>query len=87
VDFSIFRHARVRRFLVMFPVISALLAFVSSLFRSRSSLCLEHLARFCRKFSSAAIYGMEARQNNLASFPINVLGLTLCRPQSHKRSQ
>jgi putative transposase len=28
----------------MFPVISALLAFVSSLFRSRTSLCLEHLA-------------------------------------------
>jgi putative transposase len=28
----------------MFPIISALLAFVASLFRSRASLCLEHLA-------------------------------------------
>ena len=44
VDFSIFRHASVRRFLLMFPIISALLAFVASLFRSRASLCLEHLA-------------------------------------------
>jgi putative transposase len=34
----------VRRFLIMLPVISALLAFVASLFRSRTSLCLEHLA-------------------------------------------
>ena len=29
----------------------------------------------------------EARQNNLASFPTNVVGLTLCRTQSHKPSQ
>ena len=28
----------------MLPVISALLAFVMGLFRSRASLCLEHLA-------------------------------------------
>jgi hypothetical protein len=28
----------------MLPVISALLAFVAGLFRSRASLCLEHLA-------------------------------------------
>jgi hypothetical protein len=28
----------------MFPIISALLAFVAGLFRSRASLCLEHLA-------------------------------------------
>jgi hypothetical protein len=28
----------------MFPIISALLAFVASLFRSRASLCLAHLA-------------------------------------------
>jgi hypothetical protein len=28
----------------MFPIISALLACVASLFRSRTSLCLEHLA-------------------------------------------
>jgi hypothetical protein len=28
----------------MFPIISALLAFMASLFRSRASLCLEHLA-------------------------------------------
>jgi putative transposase len=34
----------VRRFLIMLPVISALLAFVAGLFRSRASLCLEHLA-------------------------------------------
>src|SRR5262245_27658687 len=34
----------VRRFPLMLPVISALLAFVASLFRSRASLCLEHLA-------------------------------------------
>jgi transposase InsO family protein len=34
----------VRRLLIMLPVISALLAFVASLFRSRASLCLEHLA-------------------------------------------
>jgi putative transposase len=33
-----------RRFLLMFPIISALLAFVAGLFRSRASLCLEHLA-------------------------------------------
>jgi len=43
-DSSIFRHAMVRRFLIMLPVISALLAFVAGLFRSRASLCLEHLA-------------------------------------------
>src|SRR5918992_2902143 len=41
---SVFRHAIVRRFLMMLPVISALLAFVAGLFRSRASLCLEHLA-------------------------------------------
>jgi hypothetical protein len=29
---------------MMLPVISALLAFVAGLFRSRASLCLEHLA-------------------------------------------
>jgi hypothetical protein len=29
---------------MMFPVISALPAFVTGLFRSRASLCLEHLA-------------------------------------------
>jgi putative transposase len=34
----------VRRFLIMLPVILALLAFVAGLFRSRASLCLEHLA-------------------------------------------
>ncbi len=34
----------VRRFLIMLPIISALLAFVAGLFRSRASLCLEHLA-------------------------------------------
>jgi putative transposase len=34
----------VRRVLIMLPVISALLAFVVGLFRSRASLCLEHLA-------------------------------------------
>jgi putative transposase len=34
----------VRRFLIMLPVISALLAFVAGFFRSRASLCLEHLA-------------------------------------------
>jgi putative transposase len=34
----------VRRFLIMLPIISALLAFVVGLFRSRASLCLEHLA-------------------------------------------
>jgi putative transposase len=34
----------VRRLLIMLPVISALLAFVAGFFRSRSSLCLEHLA-------------------------------------------
>ena len=34
----------VRRLLLMLPVISALLAFLASLFRSRASLCLEHLA-------------------------------------------
>jgi hypothetical protein len=34
----------VRRFLIMLPVISALLAFVAGLFRSRASLGLEHLA-------------------------------------------
>jgi putative transposase len=33
-----------RRFLIVLPVISALLAFVLGLFRSRASLCLEHLA-------------------------------------------
>src|SRR5215510_9540652 len=33
-----------RRFPFMLPVISALLAFVASLFQSRASLCLEHLA-------------------------------------------
>ena len=43
-DVSIFRHASVRRLLLMFPIISALLSFVVSLFRSRASLCLEHLA-------------------------------------------
>ena len=43
-DSSIFRHAMVRRVLIMLPVISALLAFVAGLFRSRASLCLEHLA-------------------------------------------
>jgi hypothetical protein len=34
----------VKRFLIMLPVISALLAFVAGLFRSRASLCLAHLA-------------------------------------------
>jgi hypothetical protein len=34
----------VRRFLIMLPVISALLAFVAGFFRSRAALCLEHLA-------------------------------------------
>jgi hypothetical protein len=34
----------VRRFLIRLPVISALLAFVAGLCRSRASLCLEHLA-------------------------------------------
>jgi putative transposase len=34
----------VRRFLIMLPVISALVACVTSLFRSRASLHLEHLA-------------------------------------------
>jgi hypothetical protein len=33
----------VRRFLIMLPVISTLLAFVAGLFRSQASLCLEHL--------------------------------------------
>jgi hypothetical protein len=33
----------VRRFLIMLPVISTLLAFVAGFFRSRASLCLEHL--------------------------------------------
>jgi putative transposase len=33
-----------RRFLLMFPILSALLAFIAGLFRSRASLCLEHLA-------------------------------------------
>jgi hypothetical protein len=28
----------------MFPIISALLAFIAGLFRARASLCLEHLA-------------------------------------------
>ena len=28
----------------MFPILSALLAFIAGLFRSRASLCLEHLA-------------------------------------------
>jgi hypothetical protein len=32
-DFSIFRHAIVRRFLIMLPVISALLALIAGLFR------------------------------------------------------
>ena len=36
--------------------------------------------------ADGALFTKEARQNNLASFPINVLGLTLGRPQSHKRS-
>jgi hypothetical protein len=44
MEFSIFRRASVRRLLLMFPIISALLAFVASLCRSRASLCLEHLA-------------------------------------------
>jgi hypothetical protein len=44
VDSSIFRHSMVRRFLSMLPVISTLLACVAGLFRSRASLCLEHLA-------------------------------------------
>ena len=43
-DFSIFRHAMVRRFLLMFPLISALLVFTTGLFHPRASLCLEHLA-------------------------------------------
>src|SRR5262245_43854541 len=43
-DSSSFRHVMVRRFLIMLPVISALLACVAGLFRSRASLCLEHLA-------------------------------------------
>jgi hypothetical protein len=43
-DFSIFRHAMVRRFLLMFPSISALLAFTTGLFQPRASLCLENLA-------------------------------------------
>jgi len=34
----------VRRFLIMLPVISALVAFVAGLLRSRASRCLEHLA-------------------------------------------
>src|SRR5215217_7450026 len=34
----------VRRSLIMLPVLSALLAFIAGLFRSRASLCLEHLA-------------------------------------------
>jgi putative transposase len=41
---SIFQRVMVRRFLIMFPVISALLACVAGLFRSRASLHLEHLA-------------------------------------------
>jgi Tn3 transposase DDE domain len=44
VDSFIFRHTMMRRFLIMLPVISALLAFVAALFRSRASLSLEHLA-------------------------------------------
>jgi hypothetical protein len=43
-DVSIFRDASIRRLLLMVPIISALLSFVASLFRSRASLCLEHLA-------------------------------------------
>src|SRR5919106_3469780 len=34
----------VGRWLIMFPVISVLLACVAGFFRSRASLCLEHLA-------------------------------------------
>ena len=29
---------------MMLPILSALLAFIAALFRSRTSLCLEHLA-------------------------------------------
>jgi hypothetical protein len=43
-DSSLFQHVMVRRFLIMLPVISALLACVTGLFRSRASLYLEHLA-------------------------------------------
>jgi putative transposase len=43
-DSAIFRRVMVRRFLIMLPVISALLALVVVLFRSRVSLSLEHLA-------------------------------------------
>jgi len=32
------------RSLMMLPILSALLAFIAALFRSRTSLCLEHLA-------------------------------------------
>jgi hypothetical protein len=38
------RHGIVRRFLIRLPLISALLALVVGLLRSRASLCLEHLA-------------------------------------------
>jgi putative transposase len=44
VESSIFRHAIARRLLIMLPVISALVAFIAGLFRSRASLSLEHLA-------------------------------------------
>jgi hypothetical protein len=43
-DSSIFPHVMVRRFLVMLPVISALLACIAGFFRSRAALHLEHLA-------------------------------------------
>jgi hypothetical protein len=43
-DSCIFQRAIARRFLIMLPVISALLAFVAGLFRSWASLCLEYLA-------------------------------------------
>jgi hypothetical protein len=44
VDFCSCRRALVKRSLIMLPVLSALLAFAVGLFRSRASLCLEHLA-------------------------------------------
>src|SRR4029453_3883892 len=41
---SILRYVMVRRWLIMLPVISALLAFVVGLCRARASLCLAHVA-------------------------------------------
>ena len=50
-----------RKSLIMLPALSALLAFTAGLFRSRASLCLEHLALR----HQLAVYGQTVHRPRL----------------------